>query len=76
MDATPSPTSSDSGSQFFASSPDFPPVPDHIIVTFDGKVREMLRITRDEVQEERRSRPAPTRPRYYAGNAFSRPDLN
>ncbi|KAH9871668.1 hypothetical protein J1614_005923 [Plenodomus biglobosus] len=76
MDSTPSPTSSDSSSQFFASSPDFPPVPDHIIVTFDGKVREMLRITRDEVEEERQSRPTTSRPRYYAGRAFSRPESN
>lgn len=76
MDSTPSPTSSDSSSQFFASSPDFPPVPDHIVVTFDGKVREMLRITRDEVAEERQSRPTTSRPRYYAGRAFSRPESN
>ncbi|KAF2852206.1 hypothetical protein T440DRAFT_466909 [Plenodomus tracheiphilus IPT5] len=76
MDATPSPTSSTSSSPFFASSPESPPVPDHIIVTFDGKVREMLRITRDEVEEERRSRPATSRPRYYAGTTLSRPDLN
>ncbi|CBX91111.1 hypothetical protein IAQ61_002571 [Plenodomus lingam] len=78
MDAAPSPTSSESSSPFFASSPSFPPVPDHIIVTFDGKVREMLRITRDEVEEEqRRSRPpVPSRPRYYAANTLSRPALD
>jgi hypothetical protein len=45
-------------------------VPYHIIVTFDGKVREMLRIEResDAADEERRQRRAArvARPRYYA----------
>lgn len=45
---------------------DLPPIPYHIIVTFDGKVREMLRITRDSTDEERREKPR-SRSRYYAG---------
>ncbi|KAF2133364.1 hypothetical protein P153DRAFT_282765 [Dothidotthia symphoricarpi CBS 119687] len=59
MDAV-SPTTS---SQSLAS---LPPIPQHIIVTFDGKVREMLRITRDADIEEQSSRRR-VRPRYYAG---------
>jgi len=75
MEAT-SPTSSDSGSAYFR--PDSPQIPDHIIVTFDGKVREMLRITRDEEDDDdeqpRRSRKT-SRPRYYAGASLSRPTI-
>ncbi|KAF2633702.1 hypothetical protein BU25DRAFT_453439 [Macroventuria anomochaeta] len=59
--ASSSPTSSPT-SQAFSAFP-FPPVPDHIIVTFDGKVREMVRITKDPV-EARESRPKPKR--YYS----------
>jgi hypothetical protein len=35
-----------------------PRVPDHIIVTFDGQTREIMRIVREEDDEERRARPA------------------
>lgn len=59
--ASSSPTLSPT-SQAFSAFP-FPPVPDHIIVTFDGKVREMVRITKDAT-EERKSRPKPKR--YYS----------
>jgi hypothetical protein len=44
-----------------------PPVPDHIIVTFDGMTREIMRIRRDEDGEESRPRTnSRARPRYYA----------
>jgi hypothetical protein len=45
-----------------------PPIPDHIIVTFDGKTREIMRIVREEEEETRRPRTtsgAGARPRYY-----------
>jgi hypothetical protein len=45
-----------------------PPIPDHIIVTFDGKTREIMRIVREDKDEERRPRTGSgsgTRPRYY-----------
>lgn len=65
-----SPASSASGSYFNGSSsaPNSPQIPYHIIVTFDGKVREMLRIERqsEHMGEERRSRKTTPRPRYYA----------
>jgi hypothetical protein len=45
-----------------------PRIPDHIIVTFDGQTREIMRIVRED-DEERRPRAARTnsmgRPRYY-----------
>jgi hypothetical protein len=34
-----------------------PRIPDHIIVTFDGQTREIMRIVREEEDEGRRSRP-------------------
>jgi hypothetical protein len=40
------------------SSNTMPRVPDHIIVTFDGQTREIMRIVREEDDEERRARPA------------------
>lgn len=61
MDAV-SPTTSSQNFNLAA----LPPIPDHIIVTFDGKVREMLRITRDAADEERSPRVRKARPRYYA----------
>ncbi len=71
MDTSPSPSTPSSPTLSTASSSPFPRVPDHIVVTFEGQVREMLRITRDveEEEEERRSRSnsrSRTRPRYYA----------
>ena len=57
------------------NSPDLPPIPDHIVVTFDGKVREMMWITRDSADEERRQRPS-SRPRYYAGDRSPRPEID
>ena len=70
---TPTSPSSSTGSYFSESSrPSSPPVPLHIIVTFNGKVREMLRIERESdaaEEEQRRQRRAAarvTRPRYYA----------
>ncbi|KAG9192886.1 hypothetical protein G6011_11620 [Alternaria panax] len=65
-----SPASSVGGSCF--NAPNSPQIPYHIIVTFDGKVREMLRIERQveyPVVEERRSRRPAPRPRYYAKSA-------
>ncbi|UPX14399.1 uncharacterized protein EKO05_0004882 [Ascochyta rabiei] len=59
--ASSSPTSSPT-SQAFDAFP-FPSIPEHIIVTFDGKVREMVRITKDP-SEERKQRPKPKR--YYS----------
>ncbi|KAH6859022.1 hypothetical protein BKA58DRAFT_444200 [Alternaria rosae] len=69
---TPSSPASSAGSGYFqrssSSAPNSPQVPYHIIVTFDGKVREMLRIERqsEDMGEERRSRRTTPRPRYYA----------
>ncbi|KNG49453.1 hypothetical protein DDE82_002625 [Stemphylium lycopersici] len=70
-----SPASSTSSSYFRSSSSSSsssatePQVPFQIIVTFDGKVREMLRIEREEENATastiRRPRRTP-RPRYYA----------
>ncbi|KAJ4994102.1 hypothetical protein SVAN01_00579 [Stagonosporopsis vannaccii] len=59
--ATSSPTSSPI-SQAFGVFP-FPPIPEHIIVTFDGKVREMVRIVKDPIQTST-ARPKPKR--YYS----------
>ncbi|CAN9093430.1 hypothetical protein CC77DRAFT_400796 [Alternaria alternata] len=67
---TPSSPASSAGASYF-NAPNSPQIPYHIIVTFDGKVREMMRIERQveyPVQERRSRRPAP-RPRYYAKNA-------
>ncbi|EOA82585.1 hypothetical protein ACJQWK_04592 [Exserohilum turcicum] len=62
---TPVSPASSTSSSYFNSSTE-PQVPFQIIVTFDGKVREMLRIERGEsAPETRKSRRTP-RPRYYA----------
>ncbi|XP_014555093.1 hypothetical protein COCVIDRAFT_39156 [Bipolaris victoriae FI3] len=68
-DTPVSPASSTTSSYFSSSSSGEPQVPFQIIVTFDGKVREMLRIERDENSPIQAPRPrkAP-RPRYYARN--------
>ncbi|KAI1666093.1 hypothetical protein L13192_09777 [Pyrenophora tritici-repentis] len=74
-----SPTSSSGGSYFDSSSSSSsstissPQVPFQIIVTFDGKVREMLRIERevDGMSQQRRPRMKP-RPRYYSMSAEQR----
>jgi hypothetical protein len=74
------PTSPSSDSSYFHTPPSSPSesspqpqVPLHIIVTFEGRVREMLRISREEGEvsptEERRSRRT-TRPRYYAATSM------
>jgi hypothetical protein len=51
------------------SSSKMPRIPEHIIVTFDGQTREIMRIVREEEDEERRPRPTRTtsgpRPRFY-----------
>ncbi|OAL49551.1 hypothetical protein IQ07DRAFT_588107 [Pyrenochaeta sp. DS3sAY3a] len=67
MDA-PSPTTD-------SQTMSLPPVPDHIIVTFDGKVREMMRIVRDSSDDERRPRTS-SRPRYYSGERSSRLEID
>jgi hypothetical protein len=77
MHSTPTtPTSSSSSSPFFAN--DMPPIPEQIIVTFEGKTREVVRIVRDE--EERRPRTssgAKTRPRFYARQErLERPEID
>jgi hypothetical protein len=55
-----------------------PPIPEQIIVTFEGKTREVVRIVRDE--EERRPRTssgAKTRPRFYARQErLERPEID
>ena len=71
---TPLSPASSAGSGYFSRSSSglaSPQVPYHIIVTFDGKVREMLRIERqsEDMGEERRSRRTTPRPRYYARNS-------
>ncbi|USP73911.1 hypothetical protein yc1106_01185 [Curvularia clavata] len=72
--STPISPASSTGSSYFnsPSSPNEPQVPFQIIVTFDGKVREMLRIQRDDsslVEQQPPQRPRRTpRPRYYARN--------
>ncbi|KAH4165219.1 hypothetical protein HBI25_045340 [Parastagonospora nodorum] len=61
-------SSSRSRSSSPSSQPDMPRIPDHIVVTFDGQTREIMRIVRED-DEERRPRAARTnsggRPRYY-----------
>ncbi|CAE7215383.1 hypothetical protein CFE70_009912 [Pyrenophora teres f. teres 0-1] len=76
---TPTSPTSSSGSYFHSSSSSSsstissPQVPFQIIVTFDGKVREMLRIERevDGMSQQRRPRMKP-RPRYYSMSAEQR----
>ncbi|KAF1836963.1 hypothetical protein BDW02DRAFT_520007 [Decorospora gaudefroyi] len=63
---TPSTPSSPSSQSYFNTPPSTPQIPYHIIVTFDGKVREMLRIARDSEQEQERKTRWTARPRYYA----------
>ncbi|KAF3036016.1 hypothetical protein E8E12_000049, partial [Didymella heteroderae] len=46
----------------------FPPIPDHIIVTFDGKVREMVRIEKEPVEK----RQALSKPRRYYSKEYTR----
>ncbi|KAH7380156.1 hypothetical protein BKA66DRAFT_465873 [Pyrenochaeta sp. MPI-SDFR-AT-0127] len=68
-------TASANPEQQVLSSADLPPIPYHIIVTFDGKVREMLRITRDSADEDRREKPR-SRSRYYAGDNEPRLEMD
>ncbi|KAF1947684.1 hypothetical protein EJ02DRAFT_332837 [Clathrospora elynae] len=70
MDSAPITPTSESDSQSFSTLP--PPIPDHIIVTFDGKVREVLRIV-PQYEDEERSTSTASRPRYYAGRKSSSP---
>ncbi|KAF1842069.1 uncharacterized protein K460DRAFT_370068 [Cucurbitaria berberidis CBS 394.84] len=67
--ASPSPVSQ------IMNSPGLPPIPDHIIVTFEGKVREMLRITRDSTDEKQRGRSG-SRQRYYTGDRSPKREID
>ncbi|KAJ8117236.1 hypothetical protein OPT61_g1522 [Boeremia exigua] len=59
--ASSSPTLSPTSHAFDAFP--FPPIPEHIIVTFDGKVREMVRIVKDPVETPKAR---PKSKRYYS----------
>ncbi|RMZ71635.1 hypothetical protein GMOD_00006773 [Pyrenophora seminiperda CCB06] len=69
---TPTSPASSSGATT-SSNISSPQVPFQIIVTFDGKVREMLRIEREAegIVQQRRPRMKP-RPRYYSMSAEQR----